>query len=438
MGRLARFLHNRTVHGSEPARRPAPGIYYGWVVAVVLGVTELVSWGILYYAFSILLAPMERELGWARAESSGAFSVGLLVSGAVAVPIGRFLDRHGGRLVMSLGSAAGVALLLAWANVHDLTSLYLVWAGMGVVLAATLYEPAFAVVMQWFRRRRVRALTVVTVFGGLASTAFYPITAWLVEAQGWRAALVTLAVVLGLITVPLHVLTLRASPSPTVPHPDGYPPAHPRGQARHGGGKASFLQMLGQAPFRWLVLAIGLNQLASVGAVVHLVPALGERGLEPAFAATLGGLVGVMQVAGRLLYGPFGDRLPVLRSMALIHLVEPLGLLALLSIPGVPGVLVFVALFGAGRGTTSLTRPAVVVHLYGPDRFASVNGFLALVTAVSRALGPVSVGLARDWFGGYDPALLTLVAIGFASAACLIMIKESGDIPPAASPSGAV
>lgn len=98
-----------------------------------------------------------------------------------------------------------------------------------------------------------------------------------------------------------------------------------------------------------------------------------------------------------------------------------------LLVPAVPGVLLFVALFGAGRGTTSLTRPAVVVHMYGSNRFASVNGFLALVTAVSRALGPLTVGLVRDWFGACEPTLVILIGIGVTSAAALFMVREATD-----------
>jgi hypothetical protein len=186
--------------------------------------------------------------------------------------------------------------------------------------------------------------------------------------------------------------------------------------------------LLQQPAFRWLVLSTGLNQLASAGAAVHLIPYLAERGHEPTLAATLAGLVGVLQVAGRLAYAPFGDRLPVLRSTTAILLLEPLGLLAILLLPGVPGVLVFVALFGAGRGITSITRPAVVVHLYGAAGFAGINGILALVVALARAVAPVSVGAGRDLLGSYDPSLYVLALVALAAAAALIKVTVSRPI----------
>lgn len=412
----------------SPSRRlqkgfKLPGIYYGWVLAVALGITELTSWGILYYAISVFLAPMERELGWTRAESSGAFSFGLLLSGAAAVPIGRWLDRHGARLVMTLGSVAGVALLLLWSRVDDLASYYLIWAGLGLALAATLYEPAFAVVTAWFQQRRTRAMIIVTFFGGLASTVFLPLTNWLVETQGWREALVSLAVILGAITIPTHALLLRHQPAKAKGLPEGGSQPISRATGSAAADRESFRGLLRQPSFLWLVLAICLTQMATVGAAVHLVPYLLESGYQAALAATLAGLVGVMQIVGRLIYAPFGDRLPVLRTAAAIQLLEPLGMLLLLMVPGVPGVLVFVALFGAGRGAGTLTRPAVVVRLYGAAQFGSINGILALVTALSRAAGPIAVAAAHDALGSYDPAMLALAAMSVVGAAALFRMR---------------
>ena len=181
-----------------PAARAArgagrPRLYYGWVLVVALGITETVSWGILYYAFAVFVLPMEAELGWSRTAISGAFALAVLLSGLAAVPVGRWLDRNGARALMTAGSAAGTGLVLAWSTVRDLPVFYLIWAAIGLTMATVLYEPAFAVVTVWFRRRRASALTAVTLVAGLASTIFLPLAGWLLERQGWRQALVTLA-----------------------------------------------------------------------------------------------------------------------------------------------------------------------------------------------------------------------------------------------------
>src|SRR5690349_3088717 len=188
------------------AAAKARGIYYGWVILGTLAVTEVTSWGILYYTFPVFLVPMSEELGWSRVELTGAFSLALLVSGLVGVPVGQLLDRHGTRVLMTVGSVAASLLVLAWAATSNLLIFYLVWIGIGVTLAAVLYEPAFAAVATWFFRYRSRALTVLTFSGGFASVLYVPLTAYLVATLGWRSALLVLAVILALITILPHAL----------------------------------------------------------------------------------------------------------------------------------------------------------------------------------------------------------------------------------------
>src|SRR5262245_15242977 len=120
-------------------------IYYGWVLLGAVSTTEVVSWGILYYAFTVFVAPMQAELGWSRVAITGAYSLALLCSGLAAVPVGRWLDRHGPRALMTTGSILGSLLLVAWSQVADLWAFYLIMAGIGTTTAAVLYEPAFAI-----------------------------------------------------------------------------------------------------------------------------------------------------------------------------------------------------------------------------------------------------------------------------------------------------
>jgi len=149
--------------------------HYGWVIVATLSVTETVTWGIVYYGFPVFLGPMEQDLGASRVAVTGAFSVGLGVSALAALPVGRWIDRHGARGLMTAGSCLVTLLTFAWARVESLPALYAVWFGMGAAMAATLYEPAFAAVVSWFTRGRDRALLTVTLAAGLASTIFMPI-----------------------------------------------------------------------------------------------------------------------------------------------------------------------------------------------------------------------------------------------------------------------
>src|SRR5947207_11189722 len=119
-------------YASQHRRQPTLKLYYGWILVATLGVTETISWGILYYAFSVYLAPMEADQHWSRGDMSGAVSLGLLLAGLAAIPVGRWLDRHGPRALMTVGSILGTLMVLAWSSVTTLPQLYLLWAGIGL------------------------------------------------------------------------------------------------------------------------------------------------------------------------------------------------------------------------------------------------------------------------------------------------------------------
>jgi MFS family permease len=383
-------------------------------------VTETISWGILYYAFAVYLAPMESELQWSRGDMTGAFSLGLLLAGLAAIPVGRWLDQHGPRLLMTVGSIVGVVLVLAWSAVGNLVQLYVIWAVIGLTMSATLYDPAFATATRWFERHRIRALTVITLLAGFASTIFLPLAAWLVELQGWRASLVTLAVILAVGTIPAHALLLRRRPEDLGLLPDGDPMPHGHSHAyRHQAGM-HVGEALRDPSFRWVVAAFWLTTIATIAVGVHLVPYLHDRGYDPTFAATLTGLVGAMQVVARLLLAPFGERAsPRILAAAMLALV-PISLVVLLMVPSSIGVWTFVVLFGASRGANTLIRPALLAHLYGPSQYASIAGVLQFSLSIALALAPVGAGVAYDYFGSYEPVFWGLTALSALSVVAVL------------------
>ncbi|MBZ0282887.1 MAG: MFS transporter [Anaerolineae bacterium] len=211
----------RFISRSKAGAADGSSLYYGWHIAFTLAITEMVSWGILFYAFSVVLKPLQTELGWDQGTITGAFSLALLVSGIAAIPVGRWLDRYGSRAIMTLGSCAGVVLVLAWSQVMTVPAFYAVWFLIGITVSTVLYDPAFTVVANWFIRKRAQALTIVTFGGGLASVVFVPLTERLVRELGWRPALMVLAVILALVTIPLHGLVLRRRPADVGLLPDG-------------------------------------------------------------------------------------------------------------------------------------------------------------------------------------------------------------------------
>jgi MFS family permease len=415
---------------SWPGR--AGRVYYGWVLVGVLGTTETITWGIIYYGFAVFLPVMATELGWSRGEMSGAFALAMLLSGLFAAPVGHWLDHRGPRLLMTAGSIAAVLLTLAWSQVRDLPQFYLLWALLGITMATVLYEPAFAVVTAWFERQRTRAITAVTLMAGFASTIFLPIESWLIELQGWRQALVTLAVFLAATTILPHALLLRRRPEDLGLQLDGEAGPGGPGSPTERAPAVSVRGAVQDASFRWLVVAFSLTTLVSYAVHVHLVAYLQDRGYDLAFAAATTGLVGAMQVLGRILLGLLGNRVSLRVSTAVVLGIQPLSLLVLLLVPGPLGVFTFIAIFGAAKGAMTLVRPAYVASLYGRARYASIAGALAAFVTVANALAPVSAGAAHDYFGSYDPLFWAFIALSAIPSGAVLLIRR-----PAATPTSA-
>jgi predicted MFS family arabinose efflux permease len=403
--------------------------FYGWRIVGVLAVTETVSWGILYYAFSVFMVPVQQDLGISTAAVSGAFSVALVTMGVSALAVGRWLDRHGGRALMSWGSVLAVLVVAAWSQVQETWQLYVVFVALGAAASMVLYEPAFAVVVRWFDRGRARALLVVTIVAGFASTIFVPTAAALEHALGWRDALLVLAGVLAVATVLPHALVLRRDPADLGLAPDGDGPPRPAESPPAAAGiRATARDVWAEPRFRWLTLAFALHTLAVIGVSVHLFPFLREQGHGVGFAAAVTGALGVLSVTGRLVVTGLSARIPTARVTAGVFAVQAVAAVVLLAAPSsATAAVVFVVLFGLGFGVGTIARPALVVEAYGVARYATVSALMGLALAAAKVVGPVSVGASRTAGGSYDGALLGLVVLTLASALALRAAHRTGE-----------
>jgi MFS family permease len=411
-------------HGAPPPWWPA-GVYYGWALVGTLGLTATFSFGILSYAFAVFIDPMTRELGWSKATVTGAFSVGSLVMGVAAIPVGRWVDRHGARGIMTTGSVVATLGLLAWSRVQSVAGFYVLWAVLGLAMAAVLYEPAFAVVATWFRGRRGRALTVLTFIGGFASVIFVPLATWLVAAYGWREALVWLAALYAPLTILPHAVILRRRPADLGLVADGAAIA-PGSPAVSAEPSVAAPEAVRSRSFRWLAIAFALSSLATTAVSVHLVPLLLERGYGAAFAGAAMGLLGLMALPGRLVFIPLGSRWPRPAVTASIFTLQALASLALLATRSTVAVWVFVVLFGAGFGAITPARAALLAERYGPDHYGRIAGVLALVIALARATAPVGASWVYALGGGpthgYDVVVVVLLALSIGAGASVLLL----------------
>lgn len=391
----------------------------------------------LYYAFSAMLVPMREELGWSLTVLSGGFSFALLLSGLVAPWAGRWLDRHGGRALMTAGSALATLAVVAWSRVETVPGYFAAWALIGLAMAATLYEPAFVVLTAWFNRHRARAMLILTVAGGFASTIFLPVTNGLIGALGWRDALLVLAAVVGVGTVLPHALLLRRRPEDLGLVRDGDRPPPPLPDDADGDAPVEGIVPVAEPDgltartamrlptWWWLVAAFVLGALATNSVVIFLLAYLLELGYDPDLAALIAGAFGLFAVAGRILTSSAG-RFASRGQMTLgLFTAQAVAIAVLLAFGGfTAGLLVFIVLFGASAGGLTLARAMVVADFFGRRAFGEISGTMALFMSVARAASPVGIGLAYGLAGGYRPVFLGLALLAVCSAAAMAVAER--------------
>lgn len=368
----------------------------------------------MFYTFTLIMGPLERELGLGRAQSSLAFSLALAAEGLLAFPIGRWIDRGHERGVMTAGSVLASVCLLAHGWVSSVAQLYAVWLGLGMSMAAVLYAPVFAVVTRRFPHDFRRAIITMTFLGGLASTVFIPLTAWLIASHGWRHALMLLGLLHLLVCAPLHAVVLRHAPAPRTAA---------RGQRTSGHG--GLRQHLTSAPFLLIGVFVVLMMAVTVALPAHMVSLLREHGLDERWVVAIPASIGAVQVLGRLLLYFFERHFDLHLANRLIPCLIPLGLLALLAAPAMAGahqalVLVFVALWGMGNGMLTIVKGTAIAEYVDREHVASLNGVLGLPLALARSAAPLGLGLLWNPQQGYTVGLVVLTVIAVLGVTALM------------------
>jgi MFS family permease len=377
----------------------------GW-----LSLGQLITWGSVFYTFALLMEPVERELGLTRAQSSLAFSLALMAEGLLAWPVGRWIDRGHERAVMTTGSLAVGACMVAHSFITSLAGFYAVWTLMGMALAATLYHPVFAVVTRRFPNDFRRAIITLTFLGGLASTVFIPLSAWLVSCLGWRHALWVLAGFHLLVCAPLHFALLRNAPKHVSQANDAQP------------ADASLGQHMRSAPFLLIGVFVVIMMAVTAALPAHMVSLLRENGLGEAMVIAIPASIGLLQVFGRLLLYFFEHRFDLHLANRLIPCLIPLGLAALLAGGGHGwAAVLFVVLYGMGNGMLTIVKGTAIAQYVSRAHVASLNGVLGLPQAAARAVAPLALGLLWTKEAGYTTGLWLLLGVSVVAVASLLL-----------------
>jgi predicted MFS family arabinose efflux permease len=375
-------------------------------VISAIGLGQVLSWGSTYYLPAVLAVPIAEDTGWSLGWLFGALSVGLVASGLVSPRVGSLIHHRGGRPVLAT-AAALIALGQAGLSLApDLATFVAAWVVIGLGMGAGLYDPAFSTLGRLYGEAARPAITKVTLFGGLASTVCWPLTAILNDWLGWRGACMTYALVHLLVVLPLYLAAV----------PKEAALAKPVANAATGSSPIS-LGREQRFAFNLIAVVFTLAYAVMTVIAVHLLTLLQARGLELAAAVALGTLVGPAQVGGRLVEMAFGGRAHPIWTLLVSSGLVALGAILLLLMPGWPAAAII--LYGIGSGLRSIVRGTVPLVLFGKAGYAILMGRLAVPTLLATAAAPMLGVWSLEAFGA-EGTLLALSVAGVLNAALVL------------------
>ena len=383
---------------------------------VALGITQITAWGTSYYCLGVLAAPISQDTGWSRGFVFLGFTVALLTMGLVSSAVGRAIDRHGGRAVMTLGTVFVSAGLFALAHVHGQAAYLAVWAFLGLGMRLCLYDAAFAALVQVAPSRGRKAISYLTLFGAFASSVFWVVGHTLNAQVGWRQTLVLFALINLVVCLPLHWLGLARRETAEAAGPTGAATADVDGPPLEGRARSVAIILF--------ALIMSLNGFVFGVISVQLVPLLEAAGLATAVAVWVASMKGVAQFGGRVVEISFARNLRAITVARIAVGVLPPSLLLLLAGTGsLPLIVAFTLLMGASQGVITIVRGAVPLVLFGAKGYGAVLGVIATPILIVNAASPTVFAWIVDRWGWGTARILLLVGCSAAWLAMELMSR---------------
>jgi MFS family permease len=379
--------------------RTIPNIIAGpWRAVFVLGVTQILAWGTIYYPPVLTVPLIAAGRGWSMAFAMGGFSLALLTAGLVSPRIGLLIDRYGGHRVMPAGSLAAAAGLALLCYAEHPAAYLAVWMLLGAATAASLYDPAFATLGRIFGAAARRPITALTLAGGFASTVSWPATHVLLERFDWRGTYLVYAALLAFIAAPLHAFALPRLRADSKPRPDDE--AHVPNVV---------LQPKGW-PFALVAAAFAAYAFVPSGLSAHLLAIFGRAGIDAATVVAIGALFGPAQVAARIGELAFASRIHPLNvaRFAVGLLLAGFALLALLGF-SVAAAASFAVMFGMANGLITIARGAVPLALFGAAGYGHLIGRIGGAFLLMQAIAPLALAFIAE--RAADATVLAVVAL---------------------------
>lgn len=357
------------------------------------------------YSLGVMIVPLEREFGWARAEISGGLFIIALIALVAAPVTGMATDRLGPRRIALAGVLAfcGCLALLS-TTTASIVSWWLLWAVLGLgnmLILPTVWTKA---INSCFDANRGIALALALCGTGIAAAFIPSLTNLLIESFGWRQAYIGLGLIGALAVFPLVWWLFRPSGRRVVPSAQGAPEKAVAEAAVSSG--VSIRRGLTMPSFLKLAAAIWLFSIALCALTTNAVPVLLARGMTAATAAGLAGLIGIGSITGRLVGGLLLDRFDAAKVAAVSVLMPVISVLLLLGFPGSEAAAALACLIiGLSVGTEVDCAAYLSARHFGMRSFGTLFGTLNGLMLFGNGIAPVVANHVYDVTRSYELVL---------------------------------
>lgn len=382
-----------------------------WVVP--LSATVMVGFGVILYGFSVYATDQAAGADFSKTALSVAYGGAVFAGGLMALPVGRFADRHGVRVIVGVGAVLGCLGLVAFSiSTQPWQVVAAWWLLIGPAQAMVYYEPAYVAIDRWSQvGDRAATLATITVIGGLAGIIFIPVTAGLVDAVGWRWTVSSMGMLLLAVGAATAVFALP---------PSG---RHGVGHGSQPGRKALLSQLMRDRRFVLYTVALMLVLLSTQGVIAHRVARFEETGFSLEAIAFWAAAASALSLPGRWIAPRLAARFGATRVQATIALIVAFSVA--LMVNGAPAwqMVGHFFLFGLAFGALFPLRSMVMGTWYSGPAFGATMGTQWSAVVLVAATGPVFVGVLRDQTGGYQASFMALAVFYLIAA---VVIAASG------------
>lgn len=413
--------------------------FYGWWV--VLAGTLLYGLGVgsIFYGFNTFFVPMVNEFGWSRAVTSGAFSMSRFEGGLSGPLVGWLIDQFGVRKLAMIGvTLAGLGFIALNLVTQNVWTLYVIFG----LLISVGFDTGFAractaAAAKWFIKKRSRAISFITIGGGVGGAVIVPLLGWLITQFGWRMAATVVGVMIIALGLPMAYF-LRNSPEERGLQPDGKTePAQRKSVEDVSAGRDSvddssnaleevdftIRQALKTKAYWTYVAAMLLRSSILSSMVIHQMPHLVDMGIDYQIAASILGTMVLMSIPGRFVFGWLGDRWDKRRLLMAASLLQAAGILIFIHADVVWMVYMFVVVFGLGYGGAIPLAHALRADLFGRRIFATLAGITMSMTMISTVTAPILLGYLYDVTQSYMVGFYALAGLISVAGMVFLLIK---------------